>query len=269
MRRIINQQQLRAARRELSVCYLCSERLPAKRTAPAVTADHVLPTSFYGPPPDSQSDAWRVILDVHAKCERTWKQGFDSKLRVLHTISTKSPEHWPSMGHIRGLNARVIAEVQGPNGPGGIIEVGALPIYVMLWVRGFHAALYAEAIPREVTCTLAMPVPSAPLGTNQSASALDLISDAVHTVFVEAHRRRTGDHVVAWGGRVGYRCVWTPPPPDVNDGWLCSFLIWFPDALEMSRAYFPVGAERPWHGVYKMAAPPAGASTIGASTRDE
>jgi hypothetical protein len=217
-----------------------------------VQTEHVIPRSLLGPAPSTE--AWPVVLDVHASCERVAKQVPDGFVVLLQQMNTEPVERWPARHLLDAspIRAKLTAEptsgIVVPTFTGAGELIGA----VQRWVRGLHAALYGEYLGGIV---LALP----PVPDFHSSGAIGvgdwdaLGGDAIARTAVSVGEDRWHG-VVAWGGTLRYYCTWSHIPA-LNPPWLCSWTLTHPRVLDWSETVIRPG--RPWHGCYQTLEAPA------------
>jgi hypothetical protein len=88
--RILNQREAARQRKNVSFCYICGKNLHSSsgKSHNVVTKEHVIPRALLGEAP--ALNAWPVLLDVHEKCERSYKRKQDHWL-ALYAKFMKDP----------------------------------------------------------------------------------------------------------------------------------------------------------------------------------
>ena len=269
-RRIMLQKPFQVSRR-LEYCYICGKSLPI-RPQPGrkklITREHVIPKAFLGDPPASKGDRWAVVLDVHRDCEESGKQKVDHWLRLFQDMHEKPPCDWPEAGHIRGL----------PIEPGFLVDPFAgtsVPLFrgaeelfegVWRWIRGLHAAIYAQFLPKDAWHFCYPPVAAfSSRAGGPSVQETEQQSSLIRAIMQLACSKDRWDGVIAWGGASEYKCVWWFCRGLKNPSWVCFWTLQLPGLAKWSQHLFSQGQERPWHGNYVRNEQPAGASFLSSS----
>jgi hypothetical protein len=113
------------------------------------------------------------------------------------------------------------------------------------WVRGFHAALYAQYLPEDTTLAIHPPFPS---GTVESDGfSIDKIKEQQY-MFVEIVKKnriaRCLDRIVCNNGKCVYECVWI----QMDDGqWACVFALELYDWTRLADKHFPTRGCVGWY----------------------
>jgi hypothetical protein len=196
-----SQQDFRAVRR-LPFCYLCTESFKGSDT---VSDDHVPPTTLFlrgdRTPP--------VILATHAKCNNDQSQddqAVGQLAGLLHGTAT-NPQHLKLTYYAgRADDGSPLAAASGLD----------LRRVIRRWVRGFHAALYAEPLPESGRFATNPPLPEADIGAGPSPGTFVLAKIDVQAVIPRlaplistARARGQVDTVLSRNGMCRYDCVWT------------------------------------------------------------
>ena len=105
------------------------------------------------------------------------------------------------------------------------------------WVRGFHAALYAEFLPENTKAEVHPPVPYGKKQTN--GFTIDNIKDQQY-LFVEIIKKnriaRHIDRIVCNNGQCIYECVWVQLD---NGPWACVFALQIYNWTKLADKHFP------------------------------
>ena len=265
--RILAQKQMQIVRSEVTFCYICGQPLPEKGSGykQNVIGEHIVPRSLLGDPPTSETERWAVVLDVHRRCEADDKKFTDNLLNLLQQMSTKPFDEWPKFGHLRSnLRLRPIEfQFSGGEKLPAFTNVQHVFAGSWTWVRGLHCALYLTPLADNVPHFVLPPVPACFITKPLSLGEIEKLSGSVRYLLDLADKHDKWDGIVAWGGKVVYRCVWHRIEPGHKiSGWACYWTLTFPGTAEWSRSILGTGSERPWHGYYVLDEPPQGASRL-------
>lgn|GEM_PF-2404806 len=265
--RIQNQQQMRAHAKRVQFCYLCGESLrhPDGTDDGPIAREHVVPASVYGPRPTSQADSWRIVLSVHERCDQAAKSKPDDFFRVLHRCSSEHPQQWSSSDW--DLLRPLVTEVEVP---GADLRLPALSgvesavSAVWQWVRGCHAAIYADFLAATVLHEVLLPVPTV-RGTSvddreRSMQLENLLDRTGLVVSIASDSNDRWDGILAWGGRVTFKCRWVELPAVSRSAWMCMWWLDIPGVRSWGASV--TGVDRPLRGMFRLSQPPPLASTM-------
>lgn len=230
MRQLVSQQDLRTVQR-LPFCYLCGKPFgPDDQT----DRDHVPPRKLFLAA-DRSPTLW---LPTHKACNGGQNLA-DEKIGQLIALRYGQVPAEPKNRRLafaigEGLGAVVNCDVDGA---------------VWRWIRGFHAALYAQLLTLPIRGALVTPFPRARLveGPIEVEPLLPQHAGFVRTI---KQNRAAGalDRIAANGGKLVYECVWAQAE---NDGpWLCIFALDLYDWKDMGAT--GVFAARGCAGFYHL-----------------
>jgi len=263
---ISNQKQVLDRRRVITDCYICGTALPPKQPGwrEQVIADHVVSRTLLGEAPPDPADAWSIKLYVHQECEKRYKAKWEQQLKILHCLPTKPADDWSQED--AGLLLRkfeVAAEVPCDEAPiHAITGVDNAMDAAGHWFRGMHAILYMKALSGQMECVTMPPVP---IWTDEDGSAEQgLQNDEARRRpllnFVEtATRSQRVDEIVAWGGKLIYRCAWRKGSCG-RGAWACTWTLRFPASSEWATRVR--GIDAPWLGYYEINELPPDAAVV-------
>lgn len=261
--RILSQKEMQDARQTIAFCYLCGKDLPP-RGEPGrrkqLIGEHVIPRTLLGNAPESQAEAWAVVLDVHRACEESTKQRADHWLKLLQDMHVKPASEWAKPGHVRDMPIRPSLLIHPQTGTAVTTFTGLGDLFagVWRWIRGLHAALYREFLLPDVWHFSYPPVPAC--SSQESGPTIEDTETQSHLIRSSiglAESLGKWDGITAWGGAARYRCTWWQCAAlKGKPNWICFWTLSFPRLEEWSRQVLPRGSERPWHGNYACAERP-------------
>jgi hypothetical protein len=259
--RIETQKAMQEAAKSLRFCYLCGQEFAGR--APT-QVEHVVPrglVSEAGP----DKGLWPIALRVHPRCEERLKKAHDQELVILQRGNTSDPTRLGRQDRARMRKAIAKATLDGV--PDGVPAIAAEGGFQSIWqmVRGMHASLYRSHLPADTNHRVLSPVPSfsskSKLSMEEQIEWANSVTDKVLRGISAAIRADEWDGVSAWGKEVRYRCVWHVLPHDVPaPRSMCLWVLDTPQSL--AWAELVVGRPVPWHGVYRLADPPPGATDL-------
>lgn len=262
---IDTQKRAQAARRALDHCYICSDPIP-KRGTPGrslkVIGDHVLPESMLNLASAEEGANWPVVLDVHAECERDHKQKRDHLAMIMQIMGSVGPMQWTpdELGKFRNQCKFEIATVNGQPVP--VIDgAGDILLAAILWVRGFHAALYGEVLPNEVGFITHCPAPACEHGDRPIEELLALGAVIEHAILSTLRRmipKNRTDRIILRSKRIEYHCTWVRVLDPSTHPWWCYWTLDLPGSPAWSQA--TRGYDSPWHGAYSLPYKPESAT---------
>ena len=193
MKSLASQKELRGAR-DPGFCYVCGRTWTE---ADETNRDHVPPAKLFAP---SDLEKGPLVLRTHVTCNNGYSR-YDEHVAQLVSLLWKvepGPEDVSSL--------RVSLHEPEGKAPFGAVEGLELQSIIARWLRGFHAALYGEFLPRGGGYIFP-PLPGADL------VGQDTMLHVSHPVLVREVRKnriaRTIDSVVSCGGACRYECVWS------------------------------------------------------------
>lgn len=83
--RISTQSEAAKRRRDVSFCYMCGESLD-RENINTLTKEHIVPKAFLQCAPSTAEAKWPILLDVHKKCECSYKRTRDHWLKLYSTF---------------------------------------------------------------------------------------------------------------------------------------------------------------------------------------
>jgi len=191
-RRLTTQKQLREVF-DQGFCYLCGR---AWDLGDETNRDHVPPRRLF-----SAADRTPpLVLRTHVACNNGHSP-YDEQIGQLVSLRWKAS---PGPQDVSSLQVSLCA----PEGmvPFGAVEGLDLRFIIARWLKGFHAALYGEFLPR-VSGAIHEPFPGG------DAPGEDTTLHASHPVFVREIRKNraagTLNRIVAYNGRLQFECVWS------------------------------------------------------------
>lgn len=180
----------------LPFCYLCGRTF---EDGEATNRDHVPPSAIFA----VADRNFPLILRTHTTCNGD-RSGEDAIIgQLVSVLHGRQP-------HPRAARPRV----ETGRFEDGTIGLGAVGVdlkgIIWRWVRGFHAALYQEAMPYGSRYS---GIPPLPEGRIVGARVEPVPLAEVTPEFVEEIKRnrvtRTLDTIVCRNGRCRYECVWS------------------------------------------------------------
>lgn len=217
--RIETQGAMAKIRGEITFCYTCGSALKAGKYRNEPTdGDHVIPAALFADAPGK--NAWRPILDVHRSCHVERKNAQGEEVAILaHKLyvegrSNLAARNWPKRLLALGLEFNTMIDDQ--SGETLYLIKGLQDAYkaVWTWVRGIHAVLYKQVLPRGMKHRVYAPAGEAHYPSEQGkaaeARAFYLPKDKAHEVIAAAIRRDRFDGLACWGGRCVYVSTWFP-----------------------------------------------------------
>jgi hypothetical protein len=255
--RIADQREMRKVRDQMMFCYLCGEPLPPdKRERVRLHVEHVVPTSLLTT--GLCHNPWPVTLLVHKVCDVKLKGTTDALLHLLDTMHTKSPSGWPEQ--VRGMPL----SAQMDDGTIMPAFTGAQPLIAgaFEWVRGMHAALYNEFLPRDTQHGTLPPVPATSGDSASLLQNLEGFGNVIMASIAAAGLSGAADTIEAWCGELRYFCTWQDTRLEIEPQglWTCLWSLHYPGVLnwDIPNGYLA----RPWRGYYRMEHCPRDASIL-------
>ena len=196
--------------RKLLFCYLCGATL---RKSDEVTRDHVIPRAVFL----SQDRRMPFILPTHKKCNQEQSTADEIVGQLISTLNKKYPDR---------KNMRLKVSIQNESNlrhPVMVLEGIDLRGVIARWVKGFHAALYKEYLPRDTMHWFEPPVPVGQRTRNKAVfnkigSYIPLIVETIKK------NRKAGrvDRIECFNSKCIYECTWER----LDDGrWACFFAL--------------------------------------------
>jgi hypothetical protein len=203
MPQLTTQKQFRSLQ-ALPFCYLCGK---VYVDGDEIDRDHVPPQACF----DKKDRNFPLILPTHKACNSAEKDN-DEKIGQLIALKFgKAPEQRSAR-----LEFMTAGELVGTS---NLDVKGA----VWRWIRGFHAALYNEALIQSRPVTIRTPFPSAQQTPN---GWVPEPLHAQHQKFVEVIKANRAadnlDRIHCNNGKLLYECVWDQS--SAGD-WLCVFAL--------------------------------------------
>lgn len=191
---------------ELPFCYLCGKSFVA---GDDTNRDHVPPSAIFAKPDRIQP----LILPTHKACNESnanYDEQVGQLVSVLHTPPTSK----------RQLNRLAIKLFRNGSSPVPVAGVQIdLTKIVFRWLRGFHAAIYREHLPK-VGGYIHHSMPS-----GDPNKGYEPISPVVYKYIEEIKKNRLAkktDRLVCRNGKCRYECLW----PTTDEGFrFCLFAL--------------------------------------------
>lgn len=205
MPNLVTPKDLRSAQR-LPFCYLCGAAfVPDDNT----NSDHVPPKSVF-----AKQDRMPLVLATHYECNSGQKK-LDERIAQLIGLKRGYQPSNPRDRHLRFM-------IFPQHAMGAVTNVN-IDEAVWRWIRGFHAALYRQPLPRETRGALVTPFARSRVVGNK------IIVDPItpqHYAFVETIKtnraKRNLDRISCNAGKLTYECVWCQS----DEGpWMCIFAL--------------------------------------------
>ena len=229
--------------RSLPFCYFCGEGFAAGKKA---TRDHVPPKGVF-----AVEHRRPLILPAHSHCNKS-HQGHDQHMAQVIGLRR---ENVPSNPQHRLLKVHLF-ERPGEGGRLAAIETIDIGAAVWGWVRGFHAALYREFLPRQNRRAVELPFPEVEQLENGEATAKPVREQRAVFVEIIKMNRAAGhvDQLISNAGTVRYECVWGEVVPGL---WRCAFAL---DVYDWRDLGPPEMGQRGCVGIYEADHRPVGAT---------
>ena len=195
---------------QLPFCYLCGKPFDANSEK---TKDHVPPEAIFA----TNDRNFPLALPTHGACNRDRS----SEDEVIGQLVSLLHGRIPKEGRNR-LDVE-IRKADGYRSDLGVFTGLDLNGVIRGWVKGFHAALYRQALPDHTLFATQTPFPS---GELKEGEIHPHEIPRQHEVFVEELKRNrmTGslDTIICNNGRLKYECVWVRMD---DKGWGCVFAL--------------------------------------------
>lgn len=196
--------------RDLNFCYLCGETFNAEDKT---NYDHAPPeTIFLG-----QDRNFPIKLKTHeTPCHSSMNlddEVIGQLIRLLHREQPSKRDDKLKLKQYSTETGKTIVA----------FDVKNIEELVKRWLRGFHAALYRAALPKNSMFAIQTPFPS---GVMKSGKLIVNPILEQHCKFVECIKRNRAannlDFISSNNGKLKYECVWD----QLNDkSWICIFAI--------------------------------------------
>jgi hypothetical protein len=241
MIRLQSQGDFQRIRRQVRVCYICSEPLNGDEPE---NRDHVPPKTLF-----PRSDRGNpLILDTHKRCNGECSTRDEIVGQHLHGLQGREPdERHDRRGLVQVLDQYGQLQTVLPG------EHLCLDWEIDRWVRGCHAALYGTPLPRNhVHRYVHPPVPVGTLENDRVQFDRELPQRPMIAKLIRDNRMAgTIDRIVAWNGAFTYETVW-----QVDDGgrWFCVWAMRIYDWERLGGVGHP--AQRGCCGIYWNVAKP-------------
>jgi hypothetical protein len=258
------QEDMLRARQGLTDCYICGAPLPPPGPGRngKCKGDHVLPRAVLDMAAAIPGGDFPLVLDVHAQCEDRCKRGRDQVAKIVQMMCSSGPQSLADSEVARFRNQCDMSLLWVGGVPAPVIgNAQEILLAAMIWVRGFHAALYGEVLPSEIEHRTRCPAPGLRSEGGDFAAQLreeTEMTNASLGVLGGAIEGGATDRVTLRAGAIDYRCTWVASPYHHGKPWSC---IWALD-LPGSEAWSTDVRRRhvPWHGAYlAQHKPPAAA----------
>lgn len=231
--------------RDLPFCYLCTGPFEENSPRRKRTRDHVPPSAVFL----AEDREPALILPAHEACN-TGQSAYDEQIAHLVRLLHGKP---PPRGK---LDVRVSTAYIGERVGGVSLDFKSI---VWKWVRGFHAALYREALPEHTVRSVHPPMPGGVL-VGTVVRSEDRFPQ--HVEFVKTLKKNRAvdraDRVLSRNGRCRYECVWSRLGGSSGPAWGCCFGLQVYDWIDLGD---PRAIQRGCVGLYLRAkGPPPGAA---------
>ncbi|GEM_PF-849841 len=181
----------------LSFCYLCGEQFDDGQNK---DRDHVPPKAIFLRPDRNHP----LILPTHTQCNNAESVDDEHMSQLVSMIHGKQPD--------TKNDKRKLGIIEVP-GQGSIRCFGEIDMrsVIFRWIRGFHAALYNQHLPKMSTRSILPPWPTAKIISARVVKP-DRITDQ-YPRFVEALRKsriaHAFDSIVCNNKKLHYYCSWS------------------------------------------------------------
>lgn len=195
--------------KRLQFCYLCARPLS---DGSEVDDDHVPPTGLFA---EADRDV-PLVLPTHRTCNGGRSQEDQAIAQLVGLLHGR-------VHPLEHLKLQLFAGHTDAGLPLAAVSGLDLPKTIRRWVRGFHAALYGEALPTGARFVTSPPLHEAQMreGRADVPPVADVIPKFVH----EIRRNRltkTLDVIECRNGKCRYECVWATSD---HGQWICIYAI--------------------------------------------
>lgn len=261
--RIESQQAMRQVTRAVTFCYLCGRELGDESVS---QTEHLWALRRMRKP-RADENPWPATLSVHKDCESLYKSSPDHALTLIQRVfQTPDAE----------LDNRTLGQIKRRIRPGSddvpdTITIDDAKKAVWHSVRGFHAALYREYLPADVSCTVLPPSPGFSINSNEPIESQlarqEVVSKMLLTAMSVAIWSDEWDGITAWMGELWYRCIWHIPSKESQKDPICFWVIATPETLRWAESL--TGGAIPWRGGYRAARVPISGTVLSQEAIDK